>query len=90
MQFSTPEEKKEVFRLAKEGDEEASTFLMEAFSLRVWEEEELEALNLLLFNDVHGEVTEGFFSLLKISKERCERSDRWKRAREERRAGGGL
>lgn len=67
--FRTKEEKAIVLQNAKRGDPIAQDFLMSTYSLYVWTEQEIDALNILLDAGIHNEITEPFFVLLKKREE---------------------
>jgi len=68
MKFYPPvlneEERRDLLIRAKRGDERATSILWERYSLRTWTQEELDALNLLIDNDVRNEVTEPYLKAL--------------------------
>ena len=70
--FNTPEEKKAVFAQAKEGDPVATAFLRQRYSLAVWTQEEIDALNLLLDSGTENETVR-HFNVLREESERCNR-----------------
>ena len=84
--FDTPEEKRLVLKQAKEGEPVAVAFLMRAYSLRVWTQEEIDSLNLLLEADSQDELTQHYNWLRKES-ERV-RLFKVQKKRVEERAGG--
>ena len=68
--FKTPEEKKEVFRRAKKGDAQSISFLRDTYHLRVWTEQEICALNLLIVNKVFNKTTAPYFRMLRCAAEK--------------------
>jgi len=79
--FKTPEEKKEVFALAKRGEKPYVDFLRKSYSLKVWTEQELCALNLLIVNRVENEITSPYIKALERAAEQWRTLDDGARAK---------
>lgn len=79
--FNTPEEKALVFSQAKRGDHVAVDFLQRVYSLYVWTQEEVDAVNLLIENGVRNAIT---IPLIKL-REESEKWDRMKKKEDAKR-----